>query len=163
MEAHRKCPGGDLHGEIVVVGAPDTTAHHQSSGSDAAERSQCLGAAPQQGQRHRDQAGAQHTEQREHAFDRVGDLESDNGIGAEAQATQASGDRGNHAIGMRIGEAARISASEARAIGRIEQGERVRSLQRGLTQQVVEGHVGTDTRADHPAALVVEDHGRGLV
>ena len=105
---------------------------------DATERGNAFGAPPQQRQRHGDQPGAQHPEQREHAFDRVGDLDADDGVGVQPHAPQPSGDGRNHAIGLRIGEAARLAVGEALAVGRVDERNVVGPPLRRPAQQLIE-------------------------
>ena len=52
--------------------------------------SSSLGAPPQQRQRHRDHAGAQHAEDGQHALDGVGERNADDGVGRQAEPRAAA-------------------------------------------------------------------------
>ena len=94
--------------------------------------------APEQRQRRRDHAGAQHAEQRDDAVDGVGKLHRHHGIGLQAEPAQPGGERRNGAVGLRIGQPPRRAAGEARAVGRIDQRQRVGAAHAGAAEQVVE-------------------------
>ncbi len=72
-----------------------------------AERRGGIGVPPQQRQRRRDQAGAQHAEQRDHALDRVGKLDADDGVGRQAEARSRAASAEIARSALRIGEPAR--------------------------------------------------------
>ena len=103
-----------------------------------AERACHVGAPPQQRQRHSDHAGAQHAEDRQHALDGVGELDADDGIGLQAERAQPGRDRGNHAVRLGVGEAARRAVGEAFAVGRIGERKGVGPPRGGAAEHIVE-------------------------
>ena len=91
------------------------------------ERVDGIGAAPEQRQRHRDQPGAQHAEQRQDALDGVGDLDrrrprpTAGRSGAAARRSPTPCDRPAHRSGAAAAPSVKLSA-----VGRIDQRQRVR-------------------------------------
>ena len=98
---------------------------------------------PQQRQRRRDHAGAQHAQERDHALDRVGQLHADDGVGLQAEVAQPRSDRGDRAVGLRVGERRGAAVGEGFAVGRIGQRERVGTAHAGAAEQVVERRGGS--------------------
>ncbi len=64
---------------------------------------------------------AQHAEQRDHALDGVGKLQSDHSVGGKPQPAQPGGKGRNSTVGLGIGQSARRPVGEALAVVRIEQ------------------------------------------
>ncbi len=155
--------GRDLHGEVVVVHLADSAADDQGVRADPAERRHRLGAPPQERQRHRDQSGPDDAEDRERALHRVGGLNGDHGVGAQPHTAQPAGDGRHHAIGLRIGEAARLAGGEASTIRWIDERDRVRTPGRRPSQQLVERGANAEGGRRGTSVGVVEDHGMGLV
>ena len=81
--------------------------------------------APEQRQRRRDHAGAQHAEQRDDALDGIGELDRHHGIGLQPERAQPGGNRRDGAVGFRISQLARRPAGQALAVGRIGERQRV--------------------------------------
>ena len=147
--------GGDLHRESAVVERADAAAGDQRLGADARERGRPLGAPPKQRQRRRDHAGAPDAEHGQNILDDIRQLDADDGVGRQPHAAQPPGDRGNHAIGLGIGEAARLAVGEARAVRRIDQRQRIGTAPREVTE-----HVSIDrfTSPDSRRCRIAEDH-----
>ena len=160
--ADREDFDGDLHGEVVMIAGSDPAAHDQRVRPDPAQCGDRLGTPPEQRQRHGDQPGAQHAEQREHALDRVGDLDANQHVAAQPHPPQPAGDGRDHAVGLRVGQAARLAVGEALAIRRIDQRDGVGAPQRRPVQQFVEGRARADTGAGRSTTRLGEDHGEGL-
>ena len=113
-----------------------------------------VGAPPQQRQRRRDHAGAQHAEHGQKVLDDIGQLDADDGVGRQTHAAQAARDRRHHAVGLGKGEPARRAVGEARAVRRVDQRERV-----GMAPGEVTEHVSmvSGLPAARPPELA-EDH-----
>ena len=75
----------------------------------------------------------------------------------QAHAAQPPGDRRDHAIGLRIGEAARRAVGEAVAVGRVEQRNVVGPPLRRPPQQLVQRGASAHARCGRSAAWIVED------
>ena len=88
--ADRKQLGRGQHGGLGLLLGADARAGDDGLGADAAQRGHDLLLAPEQRQRRRDHAGAQHAEQRDHAFDGVGQLQRDHRVGLAGRARAAA-------------------------------------------------------------------------
>ncbi len=111
----------DVHREVAMHRIADALAADQRARRDARQRGGGIGVAPEQRQRRRDQAGAQHGEQRDHALDRVGKLDRHDGVGrqAEARAAAPRAPRSRGRPAHRSAGAPRPSVKSARSAGSI--------------------------------------------
>ena len=146
-----------------MVLTADMAAHDQRPGARLAQGVAQIGPAPQQRKRHCDQPGPQNCEQREHGFDRIGDLEGHEGVGMQAQTPQSARQCRNHVIGLCISQPARRPAGERLPIGRIDQRHRVRPPFRVAAEQVIERGAATDARREVLIVQVGENHGGVIV
>ena len=127
---------------------------HDRLGADAAERRDDLALAPQQRQRRRDHAGAQHAEQRQRRSRPCWATASPTTVSVcrpspRKRAAIAEID----AVGLRISQPARRAVGEAVAVRRIGQRDRVGLAHAGAAEQVVERGAA--------AAASLPRHGRG--
>ena len=144
--------GGDLHRQSGVVEGADVAAGDQRSRADARERHYRVGAPPQQRQRRRDHAGAPDAEHGQKVLDDIRQLDADDGVGWQTHAAQPARDRGNDAVRLGKGEPARLAVGEARAVRRVDEGERVGMEPGEVTEHVLDGHVARSRRR------IAEDH-----
>lgn len=136
--ADRKQLGRHLHGDLGMSGCANARRCHNRFGADAFERGGYFLLAPEQRQRHRDHAGAQHAEQGDGAFHRMGKLDRHHGVGLQAEPPQLRGQRRYRSVGLRVSQPARRTVGESLTVGRIEQRQRIRAPHAGAAEQVVE-------------------------
>ena len=143
-----------LHGHLGLRQRSGAGAGDDSLGADAGKCGDRILPVPKQRQRRRDHAGAQDSEQRQHALHRIRQLQRHHCVGRKAQGAQARGKARNEPVGLRIREHARRAVGECCTIGRIDQRQRVRVAHAGAAEQVVKGYacVGGNVSAG------VEDH-----
>jgi len=149
---------GNPYGELIVIACGDAAAHDQGHGADPVECCDDVGTPPPHGKRHRNEAGAQHAENGEHVFHRTGHLDGDDCVRVQSHAAQASRDCRHHAVGLAVGEGARLSVRDALAIGSIEQRHRVRTPPRRPFEQIVEGRAAPNAWRAGPPARIDENH-----
>jgi hypothetical protein len=126
-------------GEFAMIGGADAPHGDQRAGADRSHGVGAIGAPPQQRKRRGDQARAQHAEQSQHGLDGVRHLQGDDVVALEPVPAQPRRDGRDGPIGFDISEPARGARREGLAIGRIGEGDGVRALGHGGTEQVVEG------------------------
>ena len=90
-----------MHRDVRMSDAAGTGACHDRFCADAAQRIDHVAAAPEQRHGRGDHAGAQNSEKRDNAVDRIGQLHRHDGVGRQTERTQARRDRGNCVIGLR--------------------------------------------------------------
>ena len=152
--ADRENRGRDLHRERCMIGGADARAGHQRLGSDPRQSRDAIGAPPQHGHRRRDHSRAHDAEQREHALDCIRELRGDDRIRRQSDVAQSLRNGRDHAIDLRIGEFARFAVGERRAVGRIDERDRVRPARGVEAQDIVE----RGARAAASAARIAKDH-----
>ena len=146
--ADRKDLGGDLHGEVEMIDRADPPAHDQRIGADAARAR-----PPHSARRHNSGSGIAISPARSTPSS-VSTLSTVLAIcmptiasRVQPHAAQPPGDGRDHAIGLRIGEAARLAVGEAVAVGRIEQRNVVGPPLRRPAEQLVERGASADARS----------------
>ena len=138
QEADRERLGRDVHCEVAMIDVADALAADQRARRDAAQRRRGVGMAPQQRQGRGDQAGAHHREQRDHAFHRVGKLDATTASVGRPKSRKPRRERRDGTVGLRVSEAAHRPVGEGRAVGRIDQRERIGPARQRAAEQVVE-------------------------
>jgi hypothetical protein len=152
-----------LQSIIELIVSADAPTDDQRAGARATERSRYVGAPPQQWQRHRDHAGAQHRQKGQHALDAVGELQGDNRVRTQPGPVQPPGDGRDHVIGLRVTQRAGGKIGEPLAIGRIDQRNCIRTPFRRAAKQIVEGRASADARAGRFAVCLAEDQAAFLI
>ena len=115
----------DAHRALRLIEGADAIAGDDGLGADARKRRRRIGAPAQQRQRRDDHAGPQHGERRQEIFNDVRQVDGDDRIGWQSHVAQARRERAHRAIGLRIGQAARLTADGGRAVCRIDKGGRI--------------------------------------
>ena len=101
--------------------AASAGACHDRFRANTAQSINHVAAAPEQWHRRSNHAGAQDSEKRDNALNRVGQLHRHDRVGRQAEGTQPCRDSGDCVIGLCIAQAAWRSVSETLAVWRINE------------------------------------------
>ena len=99
--ADRKCLGRGVHGEIGMMTPSILLDGHDRPRAGAIERHRQFRLPPEQRKQRDDQAGAMRRKHRQHEFDRVRQLNRDNGIGRQAGFDEMRRQRRDRPVGLR--------------------------------------------------------------
>ena len=104
-------------------------------------------------------AGAQNSEKRDNAVDRIGQLHRRDGVGRQTERTQARRDRGNCVIGLRVTRAAWHAIRETLAVGRVNERGGTGMPDAGTTKEIIkrcgDARCPVDLAEDHRQRLKV--------
>src|SRR4051812_27049963 len=134
----RKGLGRRVHRQVSMLDTVDPGRGHDGARSGAIERNRQFGLPPQQREQDNGEPGAIRSQHRKNELDRVGELNSDNGIVRQSGFDEMRRQRRDRAIGFGVGQAFWRLAGDALFVDGIEQRQRIRSSGEGSSKQYIE-------------------------